>query len=131
MLSLKFKYDEGIAKKLANFHGRRVEVTVRPSMNRVAYFIEFGTSNMVARPFFFRTVFNPKVLREGLKEVFTRDNFSMLGQHLTNEVKLVITKMSPSPLTPALKPSTIRAKGSSKLLINEGILRGGIIYNNK
>ena len=96
----------------------------------VAKWQELGTIHIPPRPFMRPTIENKQeswvrfVNQQSAKGVPTDKIFAQLGELIKGQI---ITKIG-SVNTPPLKKTTIKAKGSSKPLIDTGIMRRSVTY---
>lgn len=100
---------------------------------QVAFWNEFGTIHSPARPFFRNAIeinikkwyasFGDLVASGGSDKVV----MGKLGEIVKNDIVVSITKFS----TPPNAQSTIRQKGSSKPLIDTGLMRRSVTYKVK
>ena len=103
------------------------------SVTDYAIFNEFGTSTIEARPFL-QTAFNENQKKyEGIiKNIYEKAldgkdidiDINKLGELMVNDIKEKIS----SNIQPKNADSTIAKKGSSKTLIDTGIMRSSIEY---
>lgn len=103
------------------------------SVVSVAYFHEFGTSKMPARPFLRLGVrrFNaeePALRRRASRAVLfgmpRAQALGLIGAKARDHVVAQINDNTP----PALAPATIKAKGSSKTLVDTGLLKQSVTW---
>ncbi len=98
------------------------------------YWLDQGTSKMVARPFFRRaTEFNKKEINSYFVKLIKRlQNKAITGQGVYEKigefvVKAIKFQIESGSFT-ALRPSTIAKKGNSKTLIDTGSLLRSVAY---
>lgn len=100
---------------------------------QVARYQEFGTIHIPARPFFRRAVTsNANKWIEFYKKDVQKNNNSFLSLNKVGEIarKDIINSID-AMTTPPLKKSTIKQKGSSKPLVDTGLMRRSVTYKVK
>ena len=102
-----------------------------------AIYNEFGTAKIPARPFVSTTHDEENkrwigTIDKNLEEMLlskqrTQTELDILGRRMMTDIKRKIDSIT----TPANSPATIKAKGSSKPLFDDGVLRREINYEVK
>lgn len=97
----------------------------------VAFWNEYGTSKIPARPFFRNMIAQSspgwsKMIANAANQMdFDGQKvLAFMGEYVANELKMSINEFS----TPANAPSTIARKGFNKPLIQDGHMRDSITY---
>jgi hypothetical protein len=108
--------------------GQRETVDQNLTVAQVAFYNEFGTSKIPERSFL-RSVFRKKnrEITLAANRILMNDPdkfYEMIGQFVLTQMKMQISNNIP----PALKPETIRRKGSSTALVDTGQLRTALTY---
>lgn len=100
------------------------------SVATVAFWQEYGTYNIPARPFF-RTAIkeNKKKWLETYKQAFQQHQDGIKALEITGTIaKGDIAQSITTFNTPANSPYTIEKKGSSNPLVNTGFMRSNVDY---
>lgn len=102
------------------------------SVPMVASLNEFGTYNIPPRPFF-RNAINKnsdkwgKVFLQGMQKQGARNAFGLLGERIRKDIVQSINDTNEPPNSPV----TIARKGSSKPLVDTGLMRASVNYRIK
>lgn len=102
------------------------------SVPMVASLNEFGTYNIPPRPFF-RNAINKnsdkwgKIFLQGMQKQGARNAFGLLGERIRRDVIQSINDTNEPPNSPV----TIARKGSSKPLVDTGLMRASVNYRIK
>lgn len=102
------------------------------SVPMVASLNEFGTYNIPPRPFF-RNAINKnsdkwgKVFLQGMQKQSARNAFGLLGERIRKDIIQSINDTNEPPNSPV----TIARKGSSKPLVDTGLMRASVNYRIK
>lgn len=102
------------------------------SVPMVASLNEFGTYDIPPRPFF-RNAINKnsdkwgKVFLQGMQKQSARNAFGLLGERIRKDIIQSINDTNEPPNSPV----TIARKGSSKPLVDTGLMRASVNYRIK
>lgn len=102
------------------------------SVPMVASLNEFGTYNIPPRPFF-RNAINKnsdkwgKIFLQGMQKQGARNAFGLLGERIRKDIVQSINDTNEPPNSPV----TIARKGSSKPLVDTGLMRASVNYRIK
>lgn len=102
------------------------------SVPMVASLNEFGTYNIPPRPFF-RNAINKnsdkwgKIFLQGMQKQGARNAFGLLGERIRKDIIQSINDTNEPPNSPV----TIARKGSSKPLVDTGLMRASVNYRIK
>lgn len=102
------------------------------SVPMVASLNEFGTYNIPPRPFF-RNAINKnsdkwgKIFLQGMQKQSARNAFGLLGERIRKDIVQSINDTNEPPNSPV----TIARKGSSKPLVDTGLMRASVNYRIK
>lgn len=102
------------------------------SVPMVASLNEFGTYNIPPRPFF-RNAINKnsdkwgKVFLQGMQKQNAKNAFGLLGERIRKDIVQSINDTNEPPNSPV----TIARKGSSKPLVDTGLMRASVNYRIK
>lgn len=102
------------------------------SVPMVASLNEFGTYNIPPRPFF-RNAINKnsdkwgKIFLQGMQKQGARNAFGLLGERIRKDIVQSINYTNEPPNSPV----TIARKGSSKPLVDTGLMRASVNYRIK
>lgn len=144
MLSKSSKW-KGIVKKLKALGVARMSVTAGPTGGRgsgdltnaeVAAFHEYGTSRIPARPFIAPAFRDNQVKYRNMLAIAAKKTIGrqasfdfflrLIGAQMAADQKNYVTQGPPIP--PPNAPSTIKAKGSSRTLVDTGAMVNSITY---
>lgn len=102
------------------------------SVPMVASLNEFGTYNIPPRPFF-RNAINKnsdkwgKIFLQGMQKQNAKNAFGLLGERIRKDIVQSINDTNEPPNSPV----TIARKGSSKPLVDTGLMRASVNYRIK
>lgn len=102
------------------------------SVPMVASLNEFGTYNIPPRPFFRNAISKNyerwgKVFLQGMQKQGAKNAFGLLGERIRRDVIQSINDTNEPPNSPV----TIARKGSSKPLVDTGLMRASVNYRIK